>query len=327
MKIAKKKSRNNTIDMLRGIGIIVMIYLHTSAFFKFNPILNFTWDFGHFAVQTFVFCSAYVFFAVGKAPKSLTDFWQYLKKRIVRLIIPFYIFFAFYLIFLLLSNPDSITWSYFWKTITLIGGQGINWLVLLFVYVMIILPFIDFLFKKSKILFYLYGAIALVGSIFFIYHDYGSMYRFVMWLTWSLIIYFSFLLFKMPKTAKNYILLSGGTLLIFAGLYYYFTQIGHTTVLISNKYPPNIFYLVYGMGIITLLYWLLESFPIKENSLLFKSLKFFSIYSYSLFFIQNIAIKAVNLFIEVKEMNFILYFTGIVLLSVAIQWVINKIFS
>ncbi|MBI3887543.1 acyltransferase family protein [Candidatus Microgenomates bacterium] len=130
--------RTQLIDTLRGLAMLVMILTHTTVFFLQDPSANFLWNWSHFAVPIFVFCSVYLFFQ-----KSLYDkiaFWSFVKKRFVRLLIPYYWFLLFFLIILFFTKPETLSIKYLLQSIFVIGGVDINWLVLLFMMITIILP-------------------------------------------------------------------------------------------------------------------------------------------------------------------------------------------
>ena len=53
--------RDQLIDNLRGLAMIVMILTHATAYFP-NDIVSFTlWNWSNFAVPIFLFCSVYLF--------------------------------------------------------------------------------------------------------------------------------------------------------------------------------------------------------------------------------------------------------------------------
>lgn len=88
--------RNSTIDSLRGLAIVAMIMLHTNAYFlSRGGWVSFSWNWLHFAVALFVFCSVYLFWK--KAPAQPYPVMEYIKKRVLRLLIPYYMFLLVFL--------------------------------------------------------------------------------------------------------------------------------------------------------------------------------------------------------------------------------------
>jgi peptidoglycan/LPS O-acetylase OafA/YrhL len=319
----QKKQRNNTIDMLRGLSILVMIYIHTSTWYtSTSAFMLWSWDLTHFAVPAFVFCSAYLFFLKDRLPSSFGSFLGYIWKRLKRLIIPFYIFFAILLVILFFLKPETISWKYIYSTMLLLGGRDESWLVLLFTYLMILLPIIGYLYHKARWLFILYGVVALTSSISLLFYPYEGNYRLFMWIPWSVIAYFAWALAKGPKKSIFYVLVTIIFGSIFASLYFYFVSIDQSTILTKHKYPPNIFYLSFGMMVITALFGLLERFPLRE-SLVEKSIQFFSLHSYSIFFIHTLVIVVLNLTIKPQNIAFIWYFLIVLVASVLIQLGMN----
>src|SRR6266403_5134039 len=95
--------RNQLIDNLRGVSMIVIILTHTTAFFPGDKVAYLLWNWSHFAVPIFLFCSAYLF--LKKSDDKPLHFFSYLKKRVVRLLLPYYLFFFFFLIALFFISP------------------------------------------------------------------------------------------------------------------------------------------------------------------------------------------------------------------------------
>lgn len=323
----KQKKRNNTIDMLRGLSILVMIYIHTSTWYASeHPFMHWSWDLTHFAVSAFVFCSAYLFFLKDSVPASAREFISYLGKRIKRLVIPFYIFFAVLLIFMFFLQPDAISWKYFYKTVFLLGGRDESWLVLLFIYLMILLPIVGYFFHRVRWAFIMYGCIAVLSAGIFLFFPYEGSYRFIMWLPWSVIVYFAWVFVRGPKKPIFYTILAFVFSGLFLSLSFYFLSVDETTVLTKHKYPPDLLYLSYGMLIITILFALLERFPIKKG-VVERSVQFFSLYSYSIFFIHTIVIYVLNRVVGAENIPFMLYFGIVLVTTVLLQNIFNRISS
>ena len=312
------KSRFEIIDIIRGTSILAVILIHTSYYFISNPIAAFLWKWSQFAVPAFVFCSAYLFF---QKPKTIS--FIYLKSRLIRLVKPYYIFLLFFLPMLLLINPDKLNFKYIFESIILIGGVDINWLVLLFVYFMILFPLTQLIYKKHKSLFIAYFLISIASSILFIFYKLPFTYKYILWLPWSVIPLFT-LFFVKNENKKYFIIITTiltGLIFVFS---FYFQLITHrSTGFIENKYPPNFYFLAYGVFSISIIYLL--SKQIIKNNFATRILTFFSVYSYPIYFIHYVILIALAKYIKVINFNWATFFLIVLLSTVVIQIGINHI--
>lgn len=150
-----------------------------------------------------------------------------------------------------------------------------------------------------------------------------------MWLPWSIFLIWNlfFTLYEIrPKFLATTLILSS---LIFAITRIYLAAAGHTLVFTENKYPPNIYYLSYGIFFTTFFYWLHKTLLQKKlfPMLLEKWFGFFSKYSYSLFFIHFLfVIISVNT-MPYKLLHWWGFFVVIMAVSIATQMGLNKIMS
>src|SRR3989344_3984886 len=56
------EDRNTTIDFLRGFAMLIMVAIDVTAFYLSQKTTYLVWDYTHFVVPIFVFCSAYLYF-------------------------------------------------------------------------------------------------------------------------------------------------------------------------------------------------------------------------------------------------------------------------
>ncbi len=311
--------RNELIDNLRGFAIIVMILTHTTAFFPGDKIAYFLWNWSHFAVPIFIFCSAYLF--LQKALHKPPSFLAYFKKRFMRLVVPYYIFLGFFLLCLLLISPKMLTAKYILQSLFIIGGVDINWMVLLFLFVTALLPFFVWSYKKSRIIFGLFFTAALTSTYWLLYYHSSVSYKLIMWLPWSLMFFFT--LFYVQHQAKKRLLglLLLTTSVIFICAYIIQSSLSHSLVLIHNKYPPNIFYLSYGMTIVLALTFLDKY--IFKNALVLKILNFFSRHSYSIYFLHYTILTVLAAFIKTFHFNWTSFFLLVIGLTFSLQYSYN----
>ncbi len=314
------KKRYLEIDILRGIAILAMILIHTSYYFLNNKAALFTWKWSQFAVPIFIFCSSFLFFQKNKDLTSIS--FGYFKKRIIRLAYPYFIFLSFFLPLVFLVNPETITRKYVTQNILLTGGVSINWLVLLFLYMTIIFPLIVICFKRYKPIFIIYSIISVASTCLLIFYKSPFPNKDIMWLPWSVIPLFT-LFFVLNEHKKNILLYTAFfSALIFAVSYYVITITGHNLGMYENKYPPTIYFLSYGTLMIALIY-LLSKLLIKSK-IIRKTLSFFSMHSYSIYFIHYTSLVILTELIKPLKFNWITFSLVVLSATVTIQIGINK---
>lgn len=315
--------RDVNVDNLRGFAMIIMILDHAIApFWKISYVKS-IWEWTHFSVPLFVFCSLVIFFAkpIVLTWKSLNS---YLKKRIKRLVVPYYIYLLVYFLLRYFLHSRKIDWSIIFKSLLFYWG-GASWLVVLFLSMAVLMPFVLFLRQKNKFIFYLYGLISLLSAIYFSFYSFQP-YQLIMWLPWSIFIYFSYFFSKLKNKKELFFSFIFFTL-VFAGAYYFKLYRNQSLSLFNNKYPPNIYYLSYGLVATTLLY-LLSVIGLFKNILIAKIVSFFSRYSYTLFFIHFLIIDIFN-WVDIRKTfyisNWFIYFILIITLSYSTQKLLNFI--
>jgi len=316
------KKRLHELDDIRGFSIIVMIMIHTNAYFLSNWWSVTTRDISQFAVVAFLFCSTYL--SIQKPfPQSFSEFLPYMIKRLKRLVLPFYIFFTVYILLMKFGIGKSFPLKFITESYLLIGGIDFNWLVLLFVQLMIITPLLYFFFTKKKALLYLYVIGALASSIIFLKFTPLPYYRSIMWLPWSLVVIYTFYLDEIWKNRKLFFLttfLLGA--LFFGTQQWILLPLKHSFSQYSNKYPPNLYHISYSLFALNILYYLSKIHTFSQP-IIQKTIHFFSINSYTLFFIHILVIEVVWKW--ARPQNWIVFFLIVTMISVAIQFVMNLI--
>lgn len=312
------------IDMLRGFAILVMIMLHTNAYFLKTPISFFIWDWGQFAVPVFIFCASYVFFQKQQTFSTFSAFFKYLKKRLTRLLVPYYIFVLIFCGLFLLKDPSKITFSYVWHNLTINGGIDINWLVLLFVFFSIIMPFISWSYTNNKTLFYLFTTASIISSILLVFYKFPYNYRLIMWLPWSLLVVVSYFIYKFERN-KLFMLLGFATsTFLFIVFYYLQSYLKHSLIMYDNKYPPNFYHLTFCISSIFFICWVgkinkLFFFPVKQY------LDFLSKNSYSIYFIHYSIIFILFAFTKIK-FNWLTFFIATTAITSICQFIFNSLY-
>ncbi len=314
-----EKNRNTVIDDLRGFGIFVMILIHTNVYFLNNTLAYTLLQLSQFAVPLFIFCSAYLTFQKDTTLTAQTVI-PYIRKRITRLLAPYYIFLIFYLVLAFVAERSKVTVSYILKNIFVTGGIDFNWLVLLFIEFVFLMPFLSFLRKKHPLLFLLFFAGSLMSSLLFLTHTPLPYFRYIMWLPWSLVVLFSLLFVELEHSKKFLILAIMTSGLIFFLSQTYQTLTFHSLFHQSNKYPPNLYHLSYGVFAVLILYFIAKRNVFSPFRRVFT---FLSTYSYSIYFVHILVIYVFTKFFRI-QFSWISFFVTVLTASIAIQWIINK---
>lgn len=112
------EKRIDSIDFLRGIGAIAVVFYHITHTKGFlNPegvVYNMFKDAGEFGVSVFFVISGYIIpYSMFKSNYTISDFKQFFFKRIIR-IEPVYILSIFFTasVYIILSKMPEIYWNY-----------------------------------------------------------------------------------------------------------------------------------------------------------------------------------------------------------------------
>ena len=317
------KKRLSEIDDIRGISIILMILIHTNVYFLGNKISYLTLELSQFAVVAFIFCSAYLFY-LKQQTYGLVDFTRHLWKRVKRLVIPYYFFFAIYYLFTLIKEPKKLTVPYVVQNIFVVGGIDFNWLVLLFIELAFLMPVISYLFEKKRVLFYIYAFCSCVSTLIFLKYTPLPWYRFIMWLPWSSILIYTYLFDRLKSNRTTFLLITSISCLLFLVIPPLILKpLGHSLFMYDNKYPPNLYHLSYGIFCVNLLYtfsqWKFFAQKIVQNCI-----HFFSVYSYTIFFIHILIIYVVTVFFHF-QFTWVTFFLTVTVITVVVQLLFNGV--
>lgn len=315
-----KHTRNTSIDFLRGLAVLVMIVIHVTAYYLNQKTTFIIWDYIHFVVPIFAFCSAYIYFQ--KDTESPFNF-EYVAKRAKRLLIPYYIFLVPFFGYFYFLDRKEFTARLIQKYLFLIGDRDLNWLVILFIYFIFLLPFIRFLSGK-KHLFLIFVICAFASSIALMFTRLPVGFRIYMWLPWSTVLIFAYMVATL-KEKRKFLLISAALWLTSFLLGRYLVQIlGKNLVLTENKYPPNLYYLSYGMFWICV--WYLIHSSLKIPGMIQHFFDYLSNYAYSLFFIHFLYLYIIISTVKFKVYPWWLVSMVLVVISIFTQVILNKIF-
>jgi hypothetical protein len=280
------------IDFLRASAIFLVFVIHVLAFNLNNKVNYFFWNYLNFVVIAFVFCSVYVLEAgYGKKLNTLRELTAWWQKRLLRLMIPFYIYLFFhYLLWFLFPNFFAgsglqKSFSFILASIFLYGGVDANWLPLLFVELALVYPLLKIVKKNKKLLIiYLIFSLAVTGFYTFnsvINHSLYKYYRILMIVPYSLIAFLAMEL-VLRDSFKKYLMIGFLSLLSFLILSVFWPVLGRIKMF-DQKYPPNFYYLFYGTFLTMFFIWL-SYLKIFQTKVIKKFILFSSTQAYNLFF-------------------------------------------
>ncbi len=297
------KERFFSIDILRAVAIFAVIAIHVFSFNLTSPLNTWVWNYLHFIIVAFLFCSGFVLFAKYKDMdlhfRSVTTFY---KKRLIRIVMPFYIYLVIHytLTYLFPSFFSGLglkfSWGYLLDSVILLDGVNLNWLPLLFVMMALLFPLLLYFYKKNSLLFGVYIAAGVASLFYFSVTVFPyQYYRYVMWLPWSLFFLLPWYYYQYRNTMfgiKKNLILSLCASIFFFVLFIIWQYLEKPMNLIDNKYPPNLFYVTYELAGTSMIL-ALTNFPFWKNKFLSQIILFLSRFSYALFFVHYICIDIV----------------------------------
>ncbi len=320
-------NRYREIDELKAIGIFFIILVHSiqqTAQTAFSTSLA---NISQFAVPVFVFCSCLLYAKISNKYTSSTL--VYVARRVWRLLRPYYIFLIFYIPLtgvLTLKNIDikhAVSLLLVWAP-----TNEPDWAVLLFIYVSCLALVVRYLYHRVRPAFWLYVGAAIASAGPLLQYTYPFGFRSIMWLPWSLVVLFGFFVKKYEDRRWLYPIILIVPVVVFFGSYLTLSQAGRQLSFYANKYPPNLYFLSYGILASSMFYiaskW--GIFTIIPRSII----NFLSTNSYSIYFVHFIFILLFVKYGSVKMFAWWQFFVIILGLTVVAQLTLlraSKIFK
>jgi fucose 4-O-acetylase-like acetyltransferase len=276
------RKRDLNIDFLRALAIVLMIWIH--ACFYNNKQPYYLWNYAYFSVPLLVFCSGYVTVNKVKGRNFLQSF-QWVARRILRILLPYYLFlFIVGVTNIVVSRNLTITTApALIKQALFIGNPFIYWVVLLFLGLTVLTPAIMWInqWRFGYLFLLLIAFISSILTVFFRPNRLFYLYFLIPWLT-VFLVGMKYQLLRLNKYRLNWLIIL--TLVISIVMFYILRILHYSTVLRANKYPPNLYYLSYG------LFWifvLIRSINLKKsNPIVKQTITFISLNSYLLFYLH-----------------------------------------
>lgn len=246
-------SRDYTIDFLRFIGLSFIILAHVNPPFYISHLRCFD-------VVLMVFVSGLVY--NGKKINSIYDF---IINRFKRLIYPVFIFLTLYFglvgILYSLGIDFGVTFRHVYRSYMLLDGIGYVWIIRVFLLVALATPFLlrinDII--NSNILFLIINLTIILCLTLLIDKSVGMnnvlIREYIYYLIGYSVIFLVGLRIRILKNKQlNYTLLLMLIFIICSYLYYY-SITGDCFIPFNNyKYPPRLYYVLYGLIVSVFLY-------------------------------------------------------------------------
>ncbi len=309
-------NRLEHVDTVRGISMLAMILIHTNAYFLHDRTANALWNACQFAVPAFVFCSSYLFYR-KESHSHVAHTFRYYRKRIIRLLVPYYVFLGAYCGLLAVFEPEALTIGFITRSALLTGGIDLNWMVALFLLISLALPALMWLVRNHRFGFIMYALAASASASLLLMFQSPVNFRFVMIVPWSLIILASWVVARHERSKKSLFVIAAFWMVIYLLSREVLVWTGKSLVQFDNKYPPNLFHLSYGLaGTVSLLItsgvW--DYFrPVKNV------IHYLSVHSYAVFFIHFYLIFISLYTLPVRTIGWIPFFFGILTGTIVIH--------
>lgn len=125
--------RDNSIDILRFIGLAMIILVHVNPPFAISQLRCFD-------VPLMIFVSG-----LTCANKPIKNYWKYVKNRTLRLLVPTWLFltvylFALYILQTVFGKSGYVDWQVVYESYLGIGGIGYIWIIRIFLLIMLVTP-------------------------------------------------------------------------------------------------------------------------------------------------------------------------------------------
>ncbi len=267
------------IDYLRAIAILGVIITHILSYNLGTTLTNNIWNYLHFVVPMLVFCSGYITYQKYSETRwTLKNTVQWYQKRAVRLIGPY-------------AAWTILHYGLWYMFPKYFSGLGLDydWLPILFLELMLVTPLYLRLWKTKRPLL---TFLIFLSSILFLFLKPSLDFRTDMWLPWSAILLLSFEAASNVIQPARYMSIAILAFVVFITGNLVLPVLHQPLTLTLHKYPPDIFYLSYGIWIGSMLL-LMEPYRISQGKHIKKILLWLSKNSYGLFFAHYIILDLI----------------------------------
>jgi len=341
-----EKKRIFFIDFLRGLGIFIVIWIHTTSYFKYmsNSVFQ-MWNYLHFVVPLIIVVSgASLVLAYGKKINDLASSLYWIGKRTMRLLVPYYFFLIIWFILQSLMGTDGYSWPDIFirinRSLIILDNLGGAALIRLIFGVSLFFPIFVIFHKKQK----MWWLLLITSSIFIILRMTNVYiieipYSLLAWLVpFSAGMLLADIMGRYDKykavLKKNLWWLAVITSISFVILGIVKVGTLSDIALISHKYPPDILYFLYGTaGVLwVVLLALLTEKAMKGCKWWNKAVSYFSKNSFEVFLYHYLSMQLISsLFKNIGWMStpgmWLPYFLTVLLLSIIFAAIAKKLLT
>lgn len=327
-----KIDKNPLIDTLRAFSILVVLITHSLVPFLGPSHINILWNYLHFSVIAFVFCSGYGTIAsYARYVKTNTSTFWWMLKRFSRLYVPFALYILGYWVLTYLfphiftGQDFQPTRSFITSSLTLFGGASMGWLPVLFLELTLLTPVYLYVLQNQKRMVAAFFLLFFLSFLQGVFPLPSTSSRFTAWIFWS-IPYLAggasgHIQFSKPKTKRALAFLGISFLVLHAVLSLFISSNRLPLTLTSHKYPPDLFYFSYGFGVNAFLL-ILFSF-ISFHHQITAIIRFLARHSYSLLFVHWIVLDGTQSHFPHSSAPFAVLFS--ILVALSITWIFSRI--
>lgn len=262
--------RNFSLDFMRFLGVLVIIYAHTHPPDWIDQIRN-------FGTPLLIVASAATYAYIYRS-RSL-DVPKFLKKRVYRLLIPLWVFLTFYfgsiaLLSLVINKPYPYETDTIFESYILHDGIGYVWIFKVYLYLAFLTPPLLAFYRNTRSDLRYYGILLMVFALYSVlclYYersmseaDYNLFSQYVLTiLPYGVLYCYGLRLHTLRKQTILIVALLSGFLCGLMAVYLYQTT-GDWVPTQEYKYPPQLYYLSYALLWINLIYLFAYSRIVKN---------------------------------------------------------------
>ena len=257
----RTEKRNITIDLLRVIGLFLVIAAHCE-------FPEWFYEFREFDVVTLVAVSGMSFYVSSN--RKAESYPEYVKKRFLRLVLPVWEFLiVFFLVFALLGVTFRFR-EILESFLLLSGGILFIWVYRIFFVNALLNPFLKQAADRCSIrnsALLLAGGLIVNEGLFRVSSSLltgtaGKVFEYVVLYTLGYaLVSFAGMLWMKATSAERYWLTAEAGILLAASL-----LLGGIARISETKYPPQLVYLSYGLLMTFVLYLILQRLPQNEKA-------------------------------------------------------------
>lgn len=269
----ERRERDYTLDYLRALGTILVIFAHITTPTGILEIRTFD-----VTMLVFVSGASYALSAKEKQMLHTQEYLEYVFSRFKRLIVPTWIFLTLYFILFHLLNLCGITDVHFTLkdyigSYLLVSGIGFVWVIRVYFLMAVIAPILLIAIRKMKETTF-YMSLILAAGLQSILVEFLKVENGTLWKMVELIVPYMLgygivyaLGMKYALSKKNVV----EKLIVFGMIFFGYAIVMQFPSVNALKYPPHIYYLAYGLFVTHLIIYVVNACGGARNRKQFNS--------------------------------------------------------